>query len=86
MTSGPAALYRFHDRGVLAPGKKADLNLIDHDRLGLHRPEVVNDLPSGAPRILQRAQGYVATIVSGTVTFQDGNPTGARPGRLIRRT
>jgi N-acyl-D-aspartate/D-glutamate deacylase len=86
MTSGPAALYRFHDRGVLAPGKKADVNLIDHDRLGLHRPEVVHDLPSGAPRILQRADGYIATIVSGTMTFQEGSPTGERPGRLVRRT
>jgi N-acyl-D-amino-acid deacylase len=85
MTSGPAALYGFQDRGVLAPGKKADVNVIDHTRLGLRLPEVVHDLPAGAARVVQHADGYVATIVGGEVTFRDGEETGARPGRLVRR-
>jgi N-acyl-D-aspartate/D-glutamate deacylase len=72
------------DRGVIAPGYKADLNLIDYDRLQLRTPEVVYDLPSGARRLIQRASGYRATIVSGTVTQRDDMPTGALPGRLVR--
>jgi N-acyl-D-aspartate/D-glutamate deacylase len=72
------------DRGVIAPGFKADLNVIDLDRLHLHGPEVAYDLPSGGRRLVQRADGYAATVVSGTVVSQNGVPTGALPGRLVR--
>jgi len=72
------------DRGVLAPGYRADLNLIDYPRLKLRAPEVAYDLPSGGRRLIQRAEGYVATIVAGQVTYRDGAPTGALPGRLLR--
>lgn len=72
------------DRGLLAPGMVGDLNLIDYDRLGLRAPVVRHDLPAGQPRLVQPAAGYVATVKSGTVTYRDGTPTGAFPGRLIR--
>jgi len=72
------------DRGVLAPGYKADLNLIDFDRLRTRRPEMRFDLPAGGKRLLQRAEGYVATIVSGEVVYEGGEHTGALPGRLVR--
>jgi N-acyl-D-aspartate/D-glutamate deacylase len=72
------------DRGLIASNYKADLNVFDPDRLHLYAPEVVNDLPSGGRRLLQRAHGYSATIVSGTVVYRDGLPTGALPGRLVR--
>jgi N-acyl-D-aspartate/D-glutamate deacylase len=84
MTSDTASLYGLGDRGVLAPGKRADLNVIDHEGLTLHRPEMVYDLPGGARRLLQRADGYEATIVAGEVVMRDGSDTGARPGRLLR--
>jgi N-acyl-D-aspartate/D-glutamate deacylase len=73
-----------YDRGLLAPGLRADLNLIDYGRLKLKAPEVVHDLPSGGRRLIQRAEGYVATILAGQVTYRDGEPTGALPGRLLR--
>ena len=82
MTGGPAALYGLADRGVVAPGRKADLNVIDFDRLGVRLPEIVHDLPAGARRIVQRADGYVATVVAGEVTQREGVDTGARPGRV----
>ncbi|HZZ88182.1 MAG TPA: amidohydrolase family protein [Caulobacteraceae bacterium] len=72
------------DRGVLAPGYRADLNVIDHDRLTLHGPEVAYDLPAGGKRLLQRASGYTATVVAGQVTYRDGVATDALPGRLLR--
>ena len=72
------------DRGVVAPGFKADLNLLHPDRLRLHAPEVVHDLPTGGRRLVQRADGYVATIVSGRIVYRDGKHTGALPGRLVR--
>ena len=72
------------DRGLLAPGYRADLNVIDYDRLTLHAPEVAYDLPAGGRRLIQRAEGYAATIVAGEVTYRDGEPTGALPGRLLR--
>ncbi len=72
------------DRGVVAPGYKADLNVIDLDHLTLHTPEMRFDLPAGGKRLLQRADGYIATIVSGRVIARDGTPTGALPGRLVR--
>jgi N-acyl-D-aspartate/D-glutamate deacylase len=72
------------DRGVIAPGYKADLNVIDYDRLHLHPPKVHYDLPVGGRRLLQQVDGFDATIVSGVVTQRDGTATGARPGRLVR--
>jgi N-acyl-D-amino-acid deacylase len=86
MTSDTASLYGFGDRGEIAPGKKADLNVIDLDGLVLHRPEMHYDLPGGARRLLQRADGYDATIVSGEVVMRDGQDTGARPGALVRNS
>jgi N-acyl-D-aspartate/D-glutamate deacylase len=72
------------DRGVLAVGKKADINILDYDRLRLRAPEVVYDLPAGGRRLLQRTDGFDATIVSGAVVYRHGEATGALPGRLIR--
>jgi N-acyl-D-aspartate/D-glutamate deacylase len=72
------------DRGVIAPGYRADVNLIDAERLRLGRPEFVNDLPAGGRRVVQRASGYVATIVAGETIFENGVPTGALPGALVR--
>ncbi len=73
------------DRGTLEPGKKADVNVIDLERLTLHEPRSVADLPAGGRRILQDATGYEATIVSGVITRRHDRDTGARPGRLVRR-
>ncbi len=84
MTQATATLYGLGDRGVLAPGYVADVNVIDFDRLALHRPAKVADLPGGASRLIQRADGYVHTVKSGTVTFADGRHTGAVPGTLLR--
>ena len=84
MTKDTATLYGLGDRGVLAPGMKGDVNVIDFDRLALEMPVLANDLPAGAGRLIQRARGYEATIVSGEVTFREGEPTGALPGRLVR--
>jgi N-acyl-D-aspartate/D-glutamate deacylase len=72
------------DRGVIAPGFKADLNVIDYDRLQLRPPRVAFDLPKGGRRLLQDASGYTATIVSGQVVYRNGEPTCALPGRLVR--
>jgi N-acyl-D-aspartate/D-glutamate deacylase len=72
------------DRGLLAPGYKADLNVIDMDHLALSAPRMVHDLPAGGKRLMQDARGYLHTIVSGTETYADGQPTGALPGRLVR--
>jgi N-acyl-D-amino-acid deacylase len=83
-TSNTAGLYGFTDRGTLEPGKKADLNVIDWDALRLHAPEMVFDLPAGGRRLVQRVSGYEATVVSGEVTFENGEPTGAMPGALLR--
>jgi N-acyl-D-aspartate/D-glutamate deacylase len=79
-----AALFGLHDRGVVAPGKKADLNVIDFDALRLRPPEMAYDFPAGGKRLVQRADGYRATIVRGDVTYLDGTPTGALPGRIVR--
>ena len=83
-TADTAALVGLHDRGALAPGKKADLNLIDPDALALAHPEIVYDLPAGGKRLVQRARGYRATLVSGEVVLENGEPTGALPGKLVR--
>jgi len=84
MTRHTARLYGLLDRGVIAPGYKADFNVIDPDAIALRRPEMAYDLPGGARRLLQRSRGYRATLVSGQVVLQDGEPTEARPGRLLR--
>ncbi len=84
MTQDTASVYGLTDRGVLAPGYRADVNVIDHDALRLEAPEMVYDLPSGGKRIIQRAQGYVATLCAGEVTYENGEHTGALPGRLVR--
>jgi N-acyl-D-amino-acid deacylase len=84
LTSATASMYGLGDRGTVAPGFTGDLNLIDLPRLQLRRPEMVSDLPGGARRLLQRAEGYVATVKSGEVTFEEGEDTGARPGVLLR--
>jgi N-acyl-D-aspartate/D-glutamate deacylase len=72
------------DRGRIAVGLRADLNVIDYERLALHAPEVWHDLPAGGRRLVQRAEGYDLTMVAGTITYRNGEATGALPGRLIR--
>jgi N-acyl-D-aspartate/D-glutamate deacylase len=84
LTRDNAHAIGLHDRGVLAPGYRADINVIDYNGLRLRTPEVVYDLPSGGRRLMQRAEGYVATIVGGQPVWRDGAPTGALPGRLVR--
>ena len=83
-TSETAEFFGFHDRGRLAPGLRADLNLIDFDALSLHAPEVVADLPAGGRRLVQRVDGYRMTICAGVPVFEQGEHTGALPGRLVR--
>ena len=83
-TSAPAAAVGLKDRGVIAPGMKADLNIIDLDRLGVGPLQVSPDLPAGATRILQPSRGYVATFVAGVPTYREGAATGELPGRLVR--
>jgi N-acyl-D-aspartate/D-glutamate deacylase len=79
-----AALVGLHDRGILAPGYRADVNVIDLASLGIGPPEMAYDLPAGGKRLVQRARGYAATVVAGTATFRDGEATGALPGSLVR--
>lgn len=79
-----AAAYGLRDRGRLAPGLRADLNVIDFERLHLQQPRWANDLPASGRRLLQPAQGYVATVCAGRVTWRDGAPTGELPGRVVR--
>jgi N-acyl-D-amino-acid deacylase len=83
-TSETADFFGFTDRGRLVAGMKADVNVIALDRLRLHHPELIGDLPAGGRRLVQRVDGYRCTIVSGTPIFEDGRETGARPGRLVR--
>ncbi len=83
-THDTARAVGLYDRGLVAPGYRADLNVIDYDHLSLKAPQVAYDLPSGGRRLIQRAEGYVATIVAGQITYRDGEPTGALPGRLLR--
>jgi N-acyl-D-aspartate/D-glutamate deacylase len=83
-TSETAKLFGLHDRGRIAPGFKADLNLIDFDNLQVGPPQLVHDLPANAPRLVQKAEGYVSTMVSGIEVSRNGEDTGTRPGRLIR--
>ncbi len=84
LSDEPARAVGLMDRGRLAPGYKADLNVIDFDRLRLHPPEVAYDLPTGGRRLVQRAEGYAATIVSGKAVYRDGQATGELAGRLVR--
>jgi N-acyl-D-aspartate/D-glutamate deacylase len=84
-TAATAATYGLTDRGVLRPGLLADLNIIDHSALTLHQPVMVRDLPAAGERLMQPADGYVATVKSGRTTFEHGEPTGALPGGVVRR-
>jgi len=83
-TSETADFFGLHDRGRLAPGVRADVNLIDFNRLRLHKPELVHDMPAKGRRFVQRVDGYEATLVAGTPIFERGEHTGAMPGRLVR--
>lgn len=85
LTSQPADLYGLADRGRIAVGLRADLNVIDVERLSLGMPVAVHDLPAGGTRLMQAASGYDATVVAGQITRRHGRDTGARPGRLLRR-
>lgn len=84
MTQVPASAWGFDDRGVLAVGKAADINVFDAETVAPNLPELRHDLPSGAPRLRQTATGFKATIVNGGVLVEDGEPTGLTPGRLLR--
>ena len=84
LTGEPAAWLGFGDRGVVTPGRRADLNVIDLAALSLHRPELLRDLPACGKRFLQRATGYRATLVRGEIIARDGGLTAARPGRVAR--
>ena len=83
-TRDTAELYGFNDRGLIKPGLRADLNLIDMARLALPSPQMVYDLPASGQRLIQRASGYHATLLRGQVTFENGEATGALPGKLVR--
>jgi N-acyl-D-amino-acid deacylase len=83
-TSRTARTYGLNDRGTIEVGKRADLNLVDLERLRLHAPEMAFDLPAGGRRLIQHVDGYAATFVAGVQTFADGELTGERPGRLVR--
>jgi N-acyl-D-aspartate/D-glutamate deacylase len=84
LTRDGARLFGMNDRGTLEPGAKADINLIDYDKLGVSYPEMIYDLPAGMPRLMQTAVGYEKTFVSGEVVQENGKDTGARPGRVVR--
>jgi len=84
MTADTAALFDLDDRGVLAVGKRADVNVINHEQLQLREPRLVDDLLAGGTRLLQAAEGDVATVVAGVITREHDEFTGERPGRLIR--
>ena len=83
-TRGNALAYGLADRGLLAPGFRADINIVDFDALGLDRPKLVYDLPTGGKRLVQRSSGYRHTLVAGVEVSSDGEFTGERPGRLVR--
>jgi len=83
-TADTARAVGLHDRGLIAPGMKADLNVIDFAKLGIEAPRMSFDLPAGGKRLLQGATGYVATIVSGEIVYRGGEATGALPGKLVR--
>ncbi len=83
-TRATARMYGLLDRGVIAPGMRADVNLIDYAKLAFDRPEMIYDLPAQGRRLMQRARGYVATLCGGQVIIEKDELTGALPGRLIR--
>ncbi len=83
-TREPARFAGLHDRGLLAPGMKADINVIDFANLALERPNMVVDLPAGGRRLMQKARGYAATVKAGQITYRNGVATGALPGGLVR--
>lgn len=84
LSRSTAQLMGLEDRGLLAPGYKADINVIDFERLALHAPEITYDLPAGGRRLVQRAEGYVATIVNGITVYRNGEATDKLPGTLVR--
>jgi N-acyl-D-aspartate/D-glutamate deacylase len=84
MSLAPARAWGFHDRGLLREGMVADINVFDPETVGPSMPRIEHDLPAGEKRIVQKADGFAATIVNGVVTQRHGEPTGARPGELIR--
>lgn len=84
ITLAPALAWGFSDRGLLREGMVADINIFDPTTVGPSVPRLVNDLPGGGRRLEQRSQGFLATVINGQVTIDDGKPTGATPGRLIR--
>ena len=83
-TRDTARIYGLHDRGLLEPGYLADINIIDFDRLRLPPPYVAFDLPAGGRRLVQTAEGYRATLKSGQTIMENGERTGALPGKLLR--
>jgi len=85
LTADTAQAFGMFDRGILREGMIADINVIDFDAMRLHRPEAIFDLPAGGRRLVQRAEGYDATIKAGEVIFERGEHTGALPGKLVRR-
>lgn len=84
LTYDNAVAIGLHDRGLLRPGNKADINVLDYDRLLLRAPEVVYDLPAGGRRLVQRTEGFTATLVFGVPVYRDGQSTGSLAGRLVR--
>ena len=84
MTSAPARVVGLDDRGVIAPGKRADVNVIDMDNLVESLPSYVHDFPNGGGRLVQSATGYAATICNGEVILENDQHTGARPGSVLR--
>ena len=83
-TSDTARFFGLKDRGLLKPGLRADVNVIDHEGLRLDAPDIVDDLPAGGRRLVQRVDGYAATFVAGEAVFEHGEHTGALPGKLVR--
>jgi N-acyl-D-aspartate/D-glutamate deacylase len=84
LTGAPAQMYGFVDRGFIRVGMRADINVIDLERLTIHEPVIQADLPTGAKRILQPATGYLARLVNGVMVRRNDIDTGARPGHLLR--
>ena len=85
LTAAPARVIGLQDRGLLRPGMRADVNIFDASAVQELQPEMVHDFPGGAPRFIQRAQGYKATLVNGVVSVLDGEHTGDRAGCILRR-
>ena len=86
ITDAPAQMYGITDRGRLAEGYHADVNVIDHDGLTLHKPHMIHDLPAGGRRLVQDADGYLATLKAGEVVVDHDEVTDARPGRTLKAT